>query len=293
LLREDERRTLTGFPGLMRLPIFKQLFTSNDLASGQTDIVMLLTPRIVRSHELTQEDVNPVYIGSQQNLGLSGPPPLIAAPAPIEEPTEPVPPGAVGQPTPMPRDGTLPQPGIIPERPVTPPSPVPQTDAAQPPMLQPEPSPTAAEAPPPVDPGAASAVRLLVTPPGPELVMGGGPYTVPVSVSNVPRVSTLSVTITYNPALLRVRAVQEGSFMRQGGVKASFSQQIDPVAGRVDITVVRGQDVVGASGTGLVAALIVEPLAAGSTSFGTAGTATAPGGAAIAVNASPVAVTVK
>ena len=91
--------------------------------------------------------------------------------------------------------------------------------------------------------------------------MGGGPYTVPVSVTNVPRVSTLSVTITYNPALLRVRAVQEGSFMRQGGVKASFSQQIDPVAGRVDIIVVRGQDVVGASGTGLVAALIVEPLA--------------------------------
>ena len=27
LLREDERRTLTGFPGLMRLPVFKQLFT--------------------------------------------------------------------------------------------------------------------------------------------------------------------------------------------------------------------------------------------------------------------------
>ena len=45
LLREDERRTLTGFPGLMRLPVFKQLFTSNDLSKGQTDIVMLLTPR--------------------------------------------------------------------------------------------------------------------------------------------------------------------------------------------------------------------------------------------------------
>ena len=123
--------------------------------------------------------------------------------------------------------------------------------------------------------------------------MGGGPYTVPVSVSNVPRVSTLSVTITYNPALVRVRSVQEGSFMRQGGVTASFSQQIDPVAGRVDITVVRSQDVVGASGTGLVAALVVEPVAPGSTSFGTAGTATAPGGAPITVTSTPVAVTVK
>jgi general secretion pathway protein D len=290
LLREDERRKYTGFPGLMRLPVFRQLFTSNDLSSGQTDIVILLTPRIVRTHELTQEDVNPVYIGSQQNLGLTGPPPLIAAPA-VDE-SAPPPQGVTGQPTPMPREGTLPQPGILPERPVPTPPP-PQTEPAQPPLLQPEPAPTPPGPEPAVDPGAASAVRLLVTPPGPELTVGGGPYTVPVSVSNVPRVSTLSVTITYNPALLRVRSVQEGSFMRQGGVKASFTQQIDPVAGRVDITVVRSQDVVGASGTGLVAALVVEPVAAGSTSFGTAGTATAPGGAPITVTASPVAVTVK
>jgi diaminopimelate epimerase len=136
-------------------------------------------------------------------------------------------------------------------------------------------------------------VRLLVTPPGPEMRVGGGPYTVPISVSNVPRVSTLSVTLTFNPALLRVRAVQEGSFMRQGGVNASFTQQVDPVAGRVDITVVRGQDIVGASGTGLVAALVVEAVAAGSTSLAAAGTATAPGGAAVPVTATPAAVTVR
>jgi hypothetical protein len=53
--------------------VFKSLFTSNDLSSSQTDIVMLLTPRIVRGHDLKQQDIDPVYIGSQQNLGLSGP----------------------------------------------------------------------------------------------------------------------------------------------------------------------------------------------------------------------------
>ena len=41
---------------------------------------MLLTPHIVRTHELRQQDVNPIYIGTQQNLGLGGPPPLIAPP---------------------------------------------------------------------------------------------------------------------------------------------------------------------------------------------------------------------
>jgi general secretion pathway protein D len=290
LLREDERRIYSGFPGLMRLPVFRQLFTSNDISSAQTDIVILLTPRIVRSHELTQDDVNPVHIGSQQNLGLSGPPPLIAPPTPPDAaPPQEAPPGPIGQPTPFPREGTLPQPGIQPE-PAPPPPPPPDT----PPLLQPAPEPTPAPAPPDASAAAApSAVRLLVTPPGPEMRLGGGPYTVPISVNNVPRVSTLSLTVTYNPTLLRVRTVQEGSFMRQGGVTASFSQQIDPVAGRVDITVVRSQDVVGASGTGLVAALVVEPVAAGSTSFGAAGTATAPGGAPIAVTTTPAAVTVK
>jgi hypothetical protein len=250
-----------------------------------------LTPRIVRTHELTQEDVNPLYIGSQQNLGLTGAPPLIAAPA-SEEPVAP-PPGVSGQGTPLPEQGTLPQPGIMPDtpQPLAPAPPAAEPAAAQPPPLQPEPAPTTAV--PPDAAASASAVRVLVTPPGPEMRVGGGPYTVPISVSNVPRVSTLSLTVTYNPALVRVRAVQEGSFMRQGGVTASFTQQVDPVAGRVDITVVRGQDVVGASGTGLVAALVVEPVAAGSTSLGVVGTAAAPGGASVPVTATPAAVTVK
>ena len=39
---------------------------------------MLLTPHIVRTHELTAADLAPIFIGTQSNIGLSGPPPLIA-----------------------------------------------------------------------------------------------------------------------------------------------------------------------------------------------------------------------
>ena len=59
LLQEEERRSLRGFPGILRLPIIKQLFSANDNTIGQTDIVMLLTPRIVRTHELTARDLTP------------------------------------------------------------------------------------------------------------------------------------------------------------------------------------------------------------------------------------------
>ena len=78
LLREDERKSLTGFPGAIHVPVLKQLFSSNDNSITQTDIVMLLTPHIIRTSEITEEDLKPIYIGSQQNLGVGGPPPLIA-----------------------------------------------------------------------------------------------------------------------------------------------------------------------------------------------------------------------
>lgn len=123
--------------------------------------------------------------------------------------------------------------------------------------------------------------------------MGGGPYTVPISVSNAPRTSTITVTLTFNPAVIKVRTVQEGSFMRQGGVSAQFTHQEDPAGGRVDMTIVRDADVVGASGSGLVGAVLFDPVAPGNTSVAVSGSATGPGGAALAVQAAPAGVTVK
>src|SRR6185503_1733710 len=70
LLREDERKSLSGMPGAIHVPVLKQLFSNNDEQIAQTDIVMLLTPHIVRAPEIKESDLRPVFIGSQQNLGL-------------------------------------------------------------------------------------------------------------------------------------------------------------------------------------------------------------------------------
>ena len=79
LIREEDRRTLRGCPGTLRVPLLQKLLGDNDEGIRKTEIVMLLTPRIVRTHELTQRDVSPLHIGTQANLALSGPPPVIAA----------------------------------------------------------------------------------------------------------------------------------------------------------------------------------------------------------------------
>jgi general secretion pathway protein D len=91
LFQESEQNNVQGFPGAIHVPLLKQLFSSNTTQLDQTDIVMLLTPHIVRTHEITESDLRPIYIGSQQNLGVGGPPPLIAIP---EAPQPQAPPAA-------------------------------------------------------------------------------------------------------------------------------------------------------------------------------------------------------
>ena len=329
LLREDERKSLSGFPGAIHVPILKQLFSNNDETIQQTDIVMLLTPHIIRTPGITAKDLQPVYIGTQSNIGLGGPPPIIslpgdqpaaggaaALPPAPGQPSRPVaaPPGAppAGQPSFPPGvtvpPGTTPVPGTIavppPAQPAPPAAaPAPQPDpqvppaAAQPPPAQPPPAqpppPTAAAPTVPPDPVTTQgfgAAQVILSPP-PTFRIGGGPYTVPISITNVSRLSTITLTVTYDPSLIRVRSVQEGSFMRTGGVNATFTQQIAP--GRVDITIVRAADATGATGTGLIAALLIDAVAAGPVTLTISGTGTGPGGTPMGVQFRPAVVTVQ
>lgn len=309
LLREDERRALTGFPGLLRMPVLQQLFGSTDANIRQTDIVMLLTPRIVRSHQLTAADLAPIYIGPQSNLALGGgPPPLINVPG-AEPPPEPtviggpppaapvvkpqIPPGSSPipgtiMPTPAPPAAvtpapapTTPPPVILPVEPVVPP-PTPPRDPVPPPTTATQPPPTA---------GGGGRITLAAPP---EMRVGAGPYTVPVSISGASRLSTLSLSISYNPAILRVRSVQEGTFMRQGGIAAAFTSQVDSVGGRIDIAITRPGDQTGAVGSGLLAAILFEPVAAGGSTLNITGVGSVAGtGVAAVLQFAPASVVVK
>jgi Flp pilus assembly secretin CpaC len=308
LLREDERRALTGFPGILRMPVLQQLFGNTDSTVRQTDIVMLLTPRIVRTHELTAGDLAPIYIGPQSNFALGGgPPPLINVP-PAEPPlviggTPATPP----PPKPQIPAGTSPIPGFTmpppagtpttaaPATPVAPaPTPVaPPSDPVVPPTppRDPVPAPTPAPVTPPA--AAAGGGRITLAAPA-EMRVGAGPYTVPISITGASRLTTLSLSLTYNPAVVRMRSVQEGTFMRQGGITPAFTSQNDSSAGRVDIVITRPNDQTGAVGSGLLAAILFEPVAAGSTTVNITGVGTVAGtGAAAALQFSPVTIPVK
>ena len=81
LIRDNERTVLRGVPGLSDIPVVGKLFASNERESQQTDVVLMLTPRIIRVLDLTEEDLRPFLAG--RSGGPSGPEVPTITPVPV------------------------------------------------------------------------------------------------------------------------------------------------------------------------------------------------------------------
>ena len=63
LIRDDERQSLDGIPGLTDLPVIGRLFGHTQKTTQQTDIIMTLTPHIIRVLDLNEADLRPFRMG--------------------------------------------------------------------------------------------------------------------------------------------------------------------------------------------------------------------------------------
>jgi general secretion pathway protein D len=86
LIRDDERRTLDGIPGLSDLPLLGHLFSHSTRQTEQSDIVLTLTPHIVRVLDLNEADLRPFKVGRESVTLVDLPIPL-----PVPVPTQPEP----------------------------------------------------------------------------------------------------------------------------------------------------------------------------------------------------------
>jgi len=110
LIRDDERRVMSGIPGLSDLPIIGRLFAQNRRQTQETDIVLTLTPRIIRVLDLTEEDLRPFRVGRDGDTApLSLPVPIPLQPAAPADPDQP------------PAQTPAPRPGVA--APILPPAP--------------------------------------------------------------------------------------------------------------------------------------------------------------------------
>ena len=71
LIRDDERNVLSGIPGLSSLPLIGRLFAYNKTETQETDIILTLTPHIIRALNLTEADLLPFRFGKESGPVLT------------------------------------------------------------------------------------------------------------------------------------------------------------------------------------------------------------------------------
>ncbi len=120
LIRDNERTTLAGIPGLSDLPVIGPLFAHTTKETQETDIILTLTPHIVRILDLSEADLRPFRVG--RDVGS----PVIELPQPEQREAPPVQPPEQADP------GRQQPPFVQPILPVPPPPP-PDQPPSQPP----------------------------------------------------------------------------------------------------------------------------------------------------------------
>ena len=71
LIRDEERKSMQGMPGLSDIPVLGKLFATNKTETVETDIILVLTPHIVRVLDLTENDLRPFRVGRGEGGGAT------------------------------------------------------------------------------------------------------------------------------------------------------------------------------------------------------------------------------
>lgn len=77
LIRTDETASDTGIPGLSEIPVLGRLFSNKNTDNQRTDVILTLTPHIIRNAEITEEDLLPIWVGTEANFSFRGGSPRI------------------------------------------------------------------------------------------------------------------------------------------------------------------------------------------------------------------------
>lgn len=296
LIRDENSLNDSGFPGLSDIPVLGRLFSKKGTDKRRTDLVLTLTPHIIRTADITEEDLLPIWVGTESNLSFRGGSPRVESEVqgPFdEEDTEEeqeriremirqriqsLPQGL--------REGVEGE-GQAPEAP-------PGVDLApagapedtfgrerdedeedEPPTLRPvayhgsagEPVPAvwSGEVPIPrlAENGGAQkapSVRLSLVPARPAVAVGDD-FEVVLAVDSPGPVSHLPAHLRFDPHLVEVVSVSSGGFLGGDGEAAVLSQLTRP--GDLALGASRFGDLPGVSGRGVALRVVLRALAPG------------------------------
>ena len=226
LINDEDRRSGNKVPGIGDLPLVGRLFGSGVDDSQKTEIVLSITPHLIRNIQRPEADLAEFRSGTDSSF-RSRPE---SAPAPG--------PGPVQRPQPSP------QPLGAPGAPATP-----GAASAGAAAISASGSATG-------KPGINGAQLQWQ---GPSEAKTGDTFSVKVLMQSDQPVTSLPMALTYDAQALQVVGVSEGEFLKQGGGQASFNSRVEP-GGQILLTATRTGEG-GATALGEVATITFKAVA--------------------------------
>ena len=236
LFNRVDSKIVNGWPGLAQVPFIKYLTADNKVDHQESDVLIVLIPRIVRLPDWTKANLRPVASGSEQNI-------TTRHASDVRTPTQPKPDQLAPEQAPAQQAPAQQQPMSA--------VPVPATNGTG----------TAA-------PGAAGVqgARLRFDPQTLNLAPGQS-ATVGISVDNVTDLYSIPMILQYDPAVISIEEVQHGGFLSSGNQEIALVQRVDKEHGQAMIAATRQPNTPGVTGSGTLLGVVIKALAPGTTNL--------------------------
>lgn len=72
LIQKTDSDSVSGIPGISDVPILNRIFGRHDRDQKESDIVLTLTPHILRIPDVTEEDLVALWVGTDEHMRLRG-----------------------------------------------------------------------------------------------------------------------------------------------------------------------------------------------------------------------------
>ncbi|HZR64258.1 MAG TPA: cohesin domain-containing protein [Terriglobales bacterium] len=253
MLEDSQTKNLTGIPGLGQIPLLKYLFGQSSVDHSQTETVFVLIPHLVRRQVLTALNQEAIDVGTASAIELRR---VSHNATPTSSPSAP--------------------------------SGGPSSGAA--PVNVPQPA-AAVGSPAPQLTERMSQAAFAFDPPNTTQHVGSS-FTVNVLLNGGQNIFQVPMQISYDPKLLEVANVSNGTFLSQDGQIVTVTHREND--GNIQVTATRPPGASGVSGQGSVVTLTFVAKAPGQSMLTIArGGARDPAMQALPVNGSSAAVTIQ
>lgn len=246
LISDEDRSTSNKVPGLGEMPVAGRLFGSQKDDTLRSEILLSITPRVVRSIRRPDLQAAEFESGTESNIGAR---PLQFTGGAPDAPKAVAAPAAAAAPAGAGAAAGVVAPGAGAASAVAPVNAAPQQPNKAAPAQQ----------------GAPATGAISLSWQAPAQVKVGEQFSAVLRVNSQQALRGLPLLVGFDPQLMQVVSAQEGDFFRQAGGKSTFNQRVDGVQGKVFIAALRENPAggeAGINGTGSVATLTFKAVKA-------------------------------